>query len=303
MESSHGFESQDVGRAAEDAANAVWSSIGAVSEPLRIDIGEDALVRTRLCDRWDPSKIWVQVKGTSHLDNYRCEGGYSYPVNRASLVRWLSLSDLAVFVLVPVEKGGYPKYRPLPGLYVVLEDQFRNVDVQAMNTKTVQVKIGSEDEFNADAAHHLAWRAKLANTERELCTLIAGSESLASVVAGTHDLANQDPQNFTPMSWEHVDAMARKKDRILESLMADLGLLQNERISLDFLERFARALSGDEGLSVPNDERTFGLAVANAMFDHVSSRSSGNGIPTVTAPSMMSMLSGFIAVELVLAGE
>jgi hypothetical protein len=145
-----------VGDQATSAVAAIWSSTGAAVEHVQKDYGEDLLVQPCHGGKMDPSRIWVQVKGTRSASR-RPRKAY---VRNRTILRWARTTDLTVIVYwnVTHNAGWYAEISPSADLASLLE---------SMDLRTA-VTFHRENDFDAQAAELLALSASLAHADNEL---------------------------------------------------------------------------------------------------------------------------------------
>lgn len=136
------------------AVQRVVADAGFAVETVHNDYGEDLLVQTSHAGEMDASRLWLQVKGTERLANYRRGADmYSYAVPIGHAIKWVRSGDLVVLILWDVENGR--------GYFADIVRQFDEWDALETASKTVKVSIPVEQCFDAQAVQGLAWRSRI----------------------------------------------------------------------------------------------------------------------------------------------
>src|SRR4051794_2272987 len=111
----HFSPAHDVSERAVTAVQRTVAAAGFVSERVQNDYGEDLLVQTHIEGEIDPSRIWIQVKGTEKIARYRRKYGYAYPFPLGHLKKWSRSADPVVVVLWDVTSDvGWYAYPDVP---------------------------------------------------------------------------------------------------------------------------------------------------------------------------------------------
>jgi hypothetical protein len=131
----------------------VIAQAGCAVEAIRNDYGEDLLVQTSHAGEIDPSRLWIQVKGTHSINNYsRQSGGFAYRFPFKHAIKWVRSSDPVVVVLWDLDNdiGYFAKPAEL-------------IDESAHHEsgrKTTTLLFSSADTFDAQSVTRLAWESR-----------------------------------------------------------------------------------------------------------------------------------------------
>ncbi|MET8611763.1 DUF4365 domain-containing protein [Streptomyces misionensis] len=141
------------------AVRHVWNSQGAAVDEIKEDYGEDLLVQTCLDERMDPSRIWVQVKGTESipLDSNRLPTIY---IDAEQVFRWARSADIVVAILWDIVRN--------VGWYSIPRDEFNPTELHKRRDGKFPLTFAINRPFNIEAAEHLAWSARLSHANRSI---------------------------------------------------------------------------------------------------------------------------------------
>jgi hypothetical protein len=147
------------------AVRQIFNDVGfAVDEIIR-DYGEDLIVQTSLNGEVDPSRLWVQVKGTRRMSNFKRRDGYAISVSLPHARKWLSITDLVVVVLWDITTGR--------GFWAAP----RSLEFQrelARLKPDLRIPFSPRQVFDQDAAVRLAWAARIENYSTRLAQITVG---------------------------------------------------------------------------------------------------------------------------------
>jgi len=154
-----------VGDIAAGAVAQVFRECGSAVETIEQDYGEDLLVQSAHQGKVDPSRLWVQVKGTRDISRYRNPGGcYAMSVSTEHAFKWARSADAFTVILWDIEQGlGYSTFPP---------DQAENWNLAMLHRKTARLHFSLDTEelfptgpFNHRNAKRLVWHARIHHYE------------------------------------------------------------------------------------------------------------------------------------------
>ncbi|MER6914338.1 DUF4365 domain-containing protein [Streptomyces sp. NPDC000594] len=149
---------------AVNAVEQIWVSLGHATGKIPEDYGEDLLIQTCLDDRMDPSRLWVQVKGTRGDCSNPRKALPIIKVKAEQVLRWARSADLVVVILW--DTGNQI------GFYSVPAGHFDHTSLRNFPDGKVPLRFTRDRTFNEGAARHLAWSARIRHTNRSLqCAL------------------------------------------------------------------------------------------------------------------------------------
>jgi hypothetical protein len=139
----------------------IWTAIGAATEEVKRDYGEDLLVQTEWEGRMDDSRIWVQVKGSGELKlrgRSKVPSPLRVPIGHA--LRWSRSADLVVVVRWDVKNKR--------GWYAFPAFQVSRLALMQQQSGYTAVRFSEDMTFTVDAAREIAWHARFRHALHEV---------------------------------------------------------------------------------------------------------------------------------------
>lgn len=140
------------------AVSSLLNRVGALSEQIRNDYGEDLIVQTSVGTKVDPFRILVQVKGAKL--SRRANGKYYFRFDIDHLRRWVSHADPVIVCIFDSESEKIYSFIP--------HDTFGLWELTLNRNRTCSVKFSDDDVFDEKAAHIFVWRARILHYSRSL---------------------------------------------------------------------------------------------------------------------------------------
>ncbi len=264
-----------IGGRAVAAVHKLLKDQGFAVDEIKEDYGEDLLVQTDHEGRMDASRLWIQVKGTANLDNYRVSKKskkdrfkYSFPLGHA--MRWIRTIDLVIVVLWDVEKetGWYavPR-RQVDEWESVLSGQ-KEITLQFGKTPGNEGGPAAKGVFSAEAMQRLVWESRF--------------EHFRMLTVSALDVAKaQSPEPSTEGTEN------RKLVLIMNDLLKLLDIVDSEHedpseimvkpeVRLHAMEIYERMLSGE----MPKDPGTLmGLLACRVILERMAEIDPMLGMP------------------------
>ena len=126
---------------------------GFAVEVVHQDYGDDLLVQTKVGDEVDPSKIWIQVKGTQDLSRFRTKkDGYSLRVSEGHAFKWVRNSELVVVVIWDVNNK--------KGLWSIPGFSLSEWDFRMSGKSHTRLCFADDSVFNSTSMNFLAWLSR-----------------------------------------------------------------------------------------------------------------------------------------------
>lgn len=172
---------------ADIALNRVMSicaDCGWACEVVHKDYGDDLLVQTSYYGILDHNRIWIQVKGTRHIDSFRTKTyGYSIKVKLDHVLKWARSGDLVLVVLWDVEKDF--------GLWSIPKDNLKEWDYRLRDANTLRLEFQETSLFDKEQANKIGWIARMDHytgligkaLERDVSHLLCEEDGTRGVVA------------------------------------------------------------------------------------------------------------------------
>ncbi|WP_392967457.1 DUF4365 domain-containing protein [Streptomyces sp. LN245] len=241
----------------------IWNGLGHAVDEINEDYGEDLLVQACLDDRMDPSRLWIQVKGTErNLSNTR-RPLPSVGVKAEQILRWARSADLVVVVLWDVKNN--------VGYYSVPAGHFDHADLSEARDGRLPLRFSHGNPLNAETVTHLAWSARIRHANRSLQCALMNLEDAKR--------ANSE---------ENVDFFSSVIGALLADFTADVKIgIPGGGLTESFREAVEEAVRDSESAEI---ERVAMRATIRAIFKMVSLNCAGNGLPATLAEELASSL-------------
>jgi hypothetical protein len=150
-----------LGQRAVFAVNSILDQVGALSEVIQNDYGEDLLVQTQLKDEADDFHVLIQVKGTHRLRNNRY--GKSLQVGVNHLQRWVSFVNPVLICVFEEATGAIYAVSP--------RDRFSLWKLSTTNQKTLSIRFDEIDRFDKNRASNFIWKCRIEHYSRSISWL------------------------------------------------------------------------------------------------------------------------------------
>lgn len=221
-------------------------------------------MQTCLRGRVDPTRIWVQVKGTGRDRSDESKSLPSLSLKADQLLRWARTSDLVIVVLWDVVSNC--------GWYVLPQGMYDHMYLADRGTGRISLKFDRSQRFDLDAAERLAWETRLVHADRHL------QEAVGAMGEPSDDSGESD-------SGEHLDFSRSAAAALLFDVALDLGLFeQGGGLTKGFMDAIvagARRVGGTEREKVTR-------AVLWAIVKTTHENTAKNGIPQMLLVELMS---------------
>jgi hypothetical protein len=150
---------------AVNAVRQIFNDVGYAVDEVVHDYGEDLVVQTSLDGEMDPSRIWVQVKGTRRLTNFKRGVDYAVRVSLPHARKWLCIPDLVVVVLWDITAGR--------GFWATPRSLEFTRELARLKPD-LRIPLSRHRVFDRDAAIRLAWMARIENVGTRLAQVTIG---------------------------------------------------------------------------------------------------------------------------------
>lgn len=143
-----------IGDIAENDIRALCSRLGWAVEKVQNDYGEDLLIQTKECDRIDPFKIWIQVKGTTDINKKKTKNGcVSQSVAKGNVWKWIRSRELCVLVVWDIDKK--------EGVFSIIKYDVDFFDIYQTEYDSMTITIDGNARVSLEAFNKLCWQARL----------------------------------------------------------------------------------------------------------------------------------------------
>lgn len=239
------------------AVSNILGQVGALSETIKNDYGEDLIVQTSHRENADNFTLFIQVKGTERA--LSADGSLSIPIDFNHLNRWASHSQPILVCLYSDLSGKI--YAFYPREYIILWE------IGTSKRKSKTIRLSANDEFTAENAGKFIWNCRIEHYAR----MLAWHESHIAYTAGS------------PSFSRRVIYAERELNLIALRFLQDVGAVDGDDLQSGFrqmVENASRAFERDRDQGASN-----GLlpvdAISLALLGQVDDVSSGSGLPTI----------------------
>jgi len=256
------------------------------------------LVQTRLGNKKDASRIWVQVKGKNKSGlSFGPAGTHSVRVKRTTALRWIRTTDLVVLVLFEVNCA-HNDYVAERGWYAVPKDQLTDSELAEGTQKEISIVVRSSDTFDPAAARKLVWRARLDHAEQALCTLIAQEHALRSTDQGIDELIALHGMDLKKTDNAFLKSLTNDRITLLTDLMTGLGIIEGGRLSMAFGQEILSRLQESEMPEVLGEEALIAGAIVVAAQQRIRQVSQHPYDLIVTLPEITQLAYAHLSLEM-----
>ncbi|MBR8641741.1 DUF4365 domain-containing protein [Streptomyces tuirus] len=212
---------------AVNAVEQIWISLGHATDKVMEDYGEDLLIQTCLDDRMDPSRLWIQVKGTEDDCSDPQKSLPTIRVKAEQILRWARSADLVVVVLWDTKNN--------IGFYAVPAGHFDHVNLSESRNGEIPIRFTRDRPFNERTAAHLTWSARIRHANRSLQCALSNLRD-AERADSQQDMVFFESIIKTLLIDFSIDVKISNPDETLSDQFAELvqaGVRQSESTTLE----------------------------------------------------------------------
>jgi hypothetical protein len=251
-------DSHVVGDIAVNRVVDVLNRCGWASQQINQDYGEDILVQTKVGDRIDPHRLWIQVKGTRSIDRFRRKNDdLVYEVSIEHVFKWIRSPDLVIFVLFDVERDR--------GYYALPVEQVDLWDLYGTQKKRFGIRISDDSVFDQKKAQEISWNARI---EYFSAMFVVAEQKYAQVL-----------QDRT-LDSNYLPSFKNKGPLLIYEFLRTIGFLNDGKIDELFAAQFAACKRDLRTKDVEaSDREIVGRAALLCFLGLVDRVTLGCGIP------------------------
>jgi hypothetical protein len=245
-----------------------WNRLGHAVDEVKEDYGEDLLVQTCLDDLMDPSRIWVQVKGTEKDCVKKGQRLPSVQIKAEQVLRWSRSADLVVVVLWDVGNNC--------GWFAMPQGAFDYFELRENPGRKLTMRFSRDDPFDSLAVEKLAWAARIEHANRSLRAARADWDDSREMELEAETQFHARVYYGILFDFATVIKVAKPGGGFSHEFLEVVSNLLFDRLAKVDQEQVGAVSRTERSQAI---ERATEEAMIGAMFAMITTHCSGNGAP------------------------